>query len=102
MGAILGEFAAWIASFAGTWGGWFASGLLARVLTGAGLSLAYFTGLHAILSTLSGWVVGYGGAPAALVDILNLMGVGTSFQIMLAAYGVRVTMLSIHKVMLTQ
>ncbi len=59
MGAILGEFASWLASFAGTWGGWFASGLLARVLTGAGLSLAYFTGLHALLSTLSGYVVGF-------------------------------------------
>lgn len=101
MGAILGEFAAWLMTFAGKWGGWFASGLLARVLTGAGLSLAYFTGLHALLGTLSGWVVGYGGAPASLVDLINLMGLGTAFQMLLAAYGVRVTMLSIHKVWLT-
>lgn len=98
---MLSEFAAWLVSFFGKFGGWFAGGLLARILTGAGLSLVYFTGLHAVLSSLSGWVMGYGNAPATLVDMLDLMGIGTAFNILMAAYGVRVTMLSLHKVFVT-
>lgn len=101
MGAILGEFASWLVSLFGGFGAWFASGLAARVLTGAGLSVAYFSGAHAIMSSLSGMILNYGAAPAALVDILNLMGVGTSFNILVAAYGVRVTMMSLHRAFVT-
>lgn len=101
MGAILGDFASWLVTLFGGFGAWFASGLLARVLTGAGLSLAYFTGAHAIMSELASMVLGYSAAPAALVDILNLMGIGTSFNLLVAAYGVRVTMMSLHRTFLT-
>ena len=100
MGAILGEFASWLVSLFGGFGAWFASGLVARLITGAGLSVFYFSGAHAIFSSISGLVMGYGGAPAALVDMLGLMGIGTAFNIIVAAYGVRVTMLSMHRVFL--
>lgn len=100
MGGLLSEFASWLVSLFGGFGAWFASGLLARVLTGAGLSLVYFSGAHVLFSSISGLVMGYGGAPAALVDMLGLMGLGSAFNIIVAAYGVRVTMLSMHKVFL--
>ena len=101
MGAILGEFAAWLVALFGGFGAWFASGFLARALTGIGLSVAFYSGFHAIFSSLSGLIIGYGGAASSTVDLLNMMGVGTAFNMMVSAYGVRVTMLSLHKAFLT-
>lgn len=65
--------------------------LVARVLVALGLSIVTFTGMSAVMDTLTQRAVSaWGGLPASIMQLASLAGIGEALSIIMGAIATRV------------
>lgn len=101
MGAAIDVLMSFLGGFFIKWGQWLMASIVPTVLTNLGLGLAYFTGFHAILNYVNTEVANASQSSVYVVDFMALTGIDNVISMLLAAFGVRVSMLAVRRVFLT-
>ncbi|MCL5979507.1 MAG: DUF2523 domain-containing protein [Gammaproteobacteria bacterium] len=101
MGAIIDVLMSFIGGFFIKWGQWLMASIVPTILANLGLGLAYFTGFHAILNYITTDVSNASQSSVFIVDFMALTGVDNVISMLVAALGVRVSMMAVKRVFFT-
>lgn len=101
MGAVIDVLMSFIGGFFIKWGQWLMASIVPTILVNLGLGLTYFTGFHAILNYITTDVANASQSSAYVVDFMGLTGIDNVISMLVAALGVRVSMMAVKRIFFT-